>query len=160
MAQGEVIAEIYAPPLRRWLGISMLYGLGVLLIGLAVLRPPEIFGWIVFLLASGALALWSGEKMRQATAHGLRLTREALWETGGHKIIALDDVVDVDRGVFAFKPSNGFLLKARVPMARAWRPGLYWVVGRRLGVGGLTSRAQGKLMADTITMILAERRAG
>ncbi|WP_425038465.1 hypothetical protein [Primorskyibacter sp. S187A] len=154
----EVIAEMYAPPGRRWLGVGMLYGLGLLLLTLGALRPPDSVGWVVFLFATGALAIWGGEKMRQSTALGLRLTDDGLWDTSGRRIVSLDEIENVDRGVFAFKPSNGFLLKTRDPVGRSWRPGLYWTMGRRIGVGGVTSRAQAKLMSDTITMILAERR--
>ena len=155
----DVLAEMYAPPARRWVGISMLYGLGVLLVVLAVFRPPEDMLWMVFLLIAGVAALWFGEKTRQSTAHGLRLTNEGLWETGGRRIVALDDIQEVDRGIFAFKPSNGFLIITETVQDNAWRPGLYWIIGRRIGVGGVVSRAQSKMMADTITMILAERRA-
>ena len=155
----EVIAEMYAPPARRWLGLAMLYGLGLLLLFLALARPPQAPVWLLFLVVAGGAVLWGAEKMRQATAHGLRLTEEGLWETGGRRVVALDEIVEVDRGVFAFKPSNGFLLKTRSVQDRVWRPGLYWIMGRRVGVGGVTSRAQAKLMADTITMILAERRS-
>ncbi|MGX9354627.1 hypothetical protein ACS3SW_05545 [Roseobacteraceae bacterium S113] len=153
----DVIAEMYAPPARRWLGVGMVYGLGGLLLVLGFARPPSSVIWLGFLVFGGLFCLWGAEKMRQATSHGLRLTDEGLFETGGRRIVALEDISDVDRGVFAFKPSNGFLLKTHHPQERMWRPGLYWVSGRRIGIGGVTSRHQGKMMADTITMILAER---
>jgi len=158
--QDEIIAEMYAPPIRRWVGLIMLYVLGVLLILLGALRPPEAPGWMMFLFIVGAVALWFGEKMRNATAQGLRLTREGLWETGGRCVAAMDDIEEVDRGVFAFKPSSGFLIITKSVQDNAWRPGLYWTIGRRTGIGGVVSRAQSKLMADAIKMILAEARHG
>jgi hypothetical protein len=156
----EILAEMYAPPVRRWVGLTMLYGLGGLLVLLAFLRPPAQPGWLIFLFAAGIASLWFGEKMRQATAHGLRLTREGLWETGGRRVAALDDIQEVDRGLFAFKPSSGFLIITESVQDNAWRPGLYWIIGRRIGIGGVVSRAQSKLMADAISVLLAERRTG
>lgn len=156
----DVELEIYAPPARRWIGISTLYVLGILLVTLAIFRTPEDMGWTVFLLVMGVVSLWFAEKTRQATAHGLRLTPEGLWETGGRRIVALDDVQEVDRGLFAFKPSNGFLIVTESVQDNAWRPGLYWIIGRRIGVGGVVSRAQSKMMADTMSMMIAERKEG
>jgi len=67
------------------------------------------------------------------------------------------DIERVDRGVFAFKPSNGFLVRTREPSARAWRPGLWWRFGRRIGVGGVTSANQTKAMSEILAAMLAER---
>ena len=155
-APSDVIAEMYAPPARRWLGLGMLYLLGAMLIVLAFVHPPRGLSWLGFLIATGGFVLWGAERMRQATAVGIRLTDSALTETTGQVIIALEDIDAVDRGLFAFKPSNGFLIKARTRMTRVWRPGLYWVAGRYIGVGGVTSRAQAKLMSETISQKLEE----
>lgn len=155
-----IIAELYPPPARRWIGLGMLYGLGALLVILAAVRPPEAPGWILFLLAAGAAALWCAEKTRRATALGLRLTEQGLFDTSGRCIAAMGDIQEVDRGLFAFKPSNGFLLITESVQDNAWRPGLYWIIGRRIGVGGVVSRAQSKLMAEAITLTLARRREG
>lgn len=153
----EVLAEMYPPPARRWIGISMLYGLGALLVLLGILRPPEDAVWTIFLICVGVIALWAGEKTRQSTALGLRLTEDGLWDTGGRRIAAMEDIQEVDRGLFAFKPSNGFLIITESVQDNAWRPGLYWIIGRRIGIGGVVSRAQSKLMADTISLLLSER---
>jgi hypothetical protein len=65
----------------------------------------------------------------------------------------------VDRGTFAFKPSNGFLLRTETRQPRLWQPGLYWRTGRRIGVGGITRAAESKALADLIAIKLAERAA-
>lgn len=154
----ELIAEMHAPPARRFLAVAIFYVLGAFFIGLALFRPPAEIIWLVFLLVGGGASFWSAEKMRQSTAHGIRLTTEALWETGGRHIVSLEDIETVDRGMLAFKPSNGFLLTTKTKQERAWRPGLYWILGKKIGIGGVTSRGQAKLMADTITMTLIEQR--
>ena len=154
----DIIAELYPPPARRWIGVGMLYALGGLLIYLGIFQPPAALVWMIFLLVLGAMTLWFAEKTRQSTSHGLRLTEEGLFETNGRRIAALSDIEHVDRSVFAFKPSNGFLIITETVQDNAWRPGLYWIIGRRIGVGGVVSRAQSKMMADTMSMILAERK--
>ena len=156
----DIIAELYPPPARRWIGLGMLYGLGALLVILAIFRPPADMIWVIFLLVTGVVALWCAEKTRQSTSQGLRLTEDGLWDTSGRRIAALDDIQEVDRGLFAFKPSNGFLIITESVQDNAWRPGLYWIIGRRIGVGGVVSRAQSKLMADAISMVLAQRKVG
>jgi hypothetical protein len=65
----------------------------------------------------------------------------------------------VERGAFAFKPSNGFLVRLDKPLGRGWAPGLWWRLGRLLGVGGVTSASQSKAMAEILSLELA-RRAG
>jgi hypothetical protein len=38
---------------------------------------------------------------------------------------------------------------------RAWYPGLWWRMGRRVGIGGVTSAAQTKAMAEIIAAMIA-----
>jgi hypothetical protein len=42
-------------------------------------------------------------------------------------------------------------------MSRVYAPGLWWRAGRRVAVGGVTSRAEGKAVAELINVMLAER---
>ena len=63
----------------------------------------------------------------------------------------------VDRGLFAFKPSNGFVVVLSQGGWRGWAPGLWWRLGRRLGVGGVTSAAQAKAMAEILSIEIARR---
>jgi hypothetical protein len=74
-------------------------------------------------------------------------------------IAALGDIQSMDRGFFAFKPSNGFLLKLRRGAGgpRVWRPGLWWRMGGRIGIGGMTPGNQTKFMSDVLAAMMAER---
>ena len=72
-------------------------------------------------------------------------------------VAAWDDIARVERGAFALRPSNGFLLHLHAPGPRAWAPGLWWRLGRRLGVGGVTAAGQSKGMAEILTAMLVER---
>lgn len=154
----QVELRLAPSPGRRAFGLGVTYGLGGLLLYLALAAPPAPL-WQVFLILSGAGALWIGEKMRRATRGAVELTAEGLRDADGTVIARMEEIDELDRGIFAFKPSGGFLLRLRAPRApRAWRPGLWWRMGRRVGVGGMTSRGEARAMADLISLRLAKRR--
>ncbi|MCR9126786.1 MAG: hypothetical protein NXH82_11740 [Rhodobacteraceae bacterium] len=157
--QDDVLARVYASAPRRWLGVGMLTTVGTLVIYVALATPPEL-GWQLFLLATGAVSLWLADKMRRATMGAIELTETELRDETGQTIVAIADIESIDRGIFAFKPSNGFLIKTRAPGPRRWQPGLWWRTGRRLGVGGVTAAAQTKFMSEMISAILTQRDAG
>lgn len=152
----EVLAQVTASAGRRVLGIGMLAVLAILVIYVAMASPPAL-GWQVFLIALGVTALMIAQAMWKATQHTLELTRTELRDDTGHVLVLLEDVSSIDRGAFAFKPSNGFLLRLKKPYARDWRPGLWWRVSRRIGVGGMVPMRPTKFMAETIALLLAER---
>jgi hypothetical protein len=152
-----VIVTLRPAPARRGIALAMLYGLGALLVYLAISNPPASAAWLVFLLATGVGALVLGERVRRATAHAIELTETELCDTAGRRLCRVDEIERVDRGMFAFKPSNGFLLRLSAPGPFHWSPGLWWRIGRRIGVGGVTRAAQGKLVADILTVKLAQR---
>ncbi|MEM1073248.1 MAG: hypothetical protein AAF665_03405 [Pseudomonadota bacterium] len=155
----EVLARLAASGARRIMGIGMLAFLAILVLYVAVVSPPAL-GWQVFLVVLGSASLMIAQAMWKATAATLELTRAELRDDTGTVIVRLDDVESVDRGAFAFKPSNGFLLRLKSPHARAWRPGLWWRSSHRIGVGGMTPLPPAKHMADAIAVLLAERDGG
>ena len=154
--QEEVIARVSPSTGRRVLGIGMLSFLAVLVLYVAITTPPSL-GWQLFLVALGAAALMIANAMRKSTRQTLELTRQELRDDKGTLIVRLEDVVSIDRGAFAFKPSNGFLVRTRKSGPRAWNPGLWWRMGRRIGVGGVTSAHQAKFMVEILTAMLLER---
>lgn len=151
-----VLATITASPGRRILGIGSLYILSLMVIYVAIAQPPDL-GWQLFLFALGGGAIWIAELMRRATAFRLELTREELRDSSGAVLARVDEITGLDRGMFAFKPSNGFLLRLNKTKPRAWRPGLWWTLGSRIGVGGMTPAHQAKFMAEIIAALLVER---
>jgi hypothetical protein len=155
--ENEVLTVVRASAVRRGLGVGMLGLLGAILVYLAVTRPPAVPAWQGFLALVGLLALFGALAMWRATSEAVELTRAGLRSTSGEVIAPLEQIESVDRGVFAFKPSNGFILRLKSAAPGRWRPGLWWRLGRRVGVGGVTPGAQGKAMADTLTALLIER---
>ncbi|KIC42169.1 hypothetical protein RA27_01875 [Ruegeria sp. ANG-R] len=154
--QEEVLATVAASSPRRWTGVGMLVTVGVLVIYVALASPPQ-FGWQVFLLAAGAAAFWLAHRMWSATEDRIELTPSQLRTGSGQVICKVEDVEAVDRSVFAFKPSNGFLVKTHTPNSNNWAPGLWWRVGRRIGVGGMTAAAETKFMSEMLSAMLAEK---
>ena len=157
--QGEVLAVVSTSLGRRTLGVAALWFLACLLIYVAVFEDPA-FGWRLFLLGAGLGAGWIGERLRLATGSRLELTETELRDSNGTVLTRIDNVRSMERGMFAFKPSNGFLLNLHQPAQRAWRPGLWWRFGKRVGVGGMTAGSQTKIMAEMISAMIAQRTGG
>ncbi len=153
---GEVLAQVSASAPRRVMGVGMLMTVGAVLIYVALARPPSI-PWLLFLVVVGLGALWIAMRMWNATQHSLELTETELRCSDGTLIAKVDDIEAVDRGFFAFKPSNGFLIRTRTGADRRWYPGLWWRTGNRIGVGGVTPGGQSKAMSEILAAILAQR---
>jgi len=62
-------------------------------------------------------------------------------------------------GVFPPVLIDGMLYAVvlRSPARFKWVPGLYWRVGRRIGVGGATHPSQAKAMAELLASLLIDR---
>ncbi|WP_037307699.1 hypothetical protein [Ruegeria halocynthiae] len=154
--QQEVLATVKASTPRRWTGVGMLGVVGALVVYVAVAAPPEP-AWQVFLLVVGIAAFWLAHRMWHATSDWIELTDTEL-RTGAGQVIALvQDIEGVERGAFAFKPSNGFLVKTRSKGANSWAPGLWWRLGHRIGIGGMTAAAETKFMSEILSVMIADR---
>lgn len=143
----EVILSIRPSLGRRLLGTLSLAGLGAVMVPL-VLRASGIW-WLFFLIAS-VLVLLSAWRLWQGTNDCLELTRDELRTGSGRVLTKISNVVGVDRGAFAFKPSNGFLVTLEEPQVSGWQPGLFWQWRRLLGVGGVLPGGQSRAMAELI----------
>ncbi len=155
-SEEEVLATVAASGGRRMLGLGMLVALAVLVIYVAVSRPPSL-GWQLFLIAMGSGSLMIANAMRKSTRNRLELTRRELRDDAGTVLVRIEDITSIDRGAFAFKPSNGFVLRLKKAYPKAWRPGLWWRASTRIGVGGMTPMRETKYMAEMIALMLADR---
>lgn len=153
----DILAKLDPTGPRRYVGVGMLLVLGGLLLYLAFVQPPASLGWQALLIGLGLFALWLSHRMLLATTRQLFLTRDALIDSEGRVLVRVDEIEAIDRGMFALKPSNGFMLRLKNPAPREWHPGLWWRIGRRLAVGGVTPGSQSRPMADIISMMIAER---
>ncbi len=157
MAEPLHILRPSAP--RRTFGLIVQLMLGGILLWLAVFHPPASLFWRLFLIALGLGALILGQRGWRGSADALVLDAEGLRMADGTPVAPLDNIASVDRTLFSFKPSNGFLIRLRTPIGRAWVPGMWWRIGCRVGIGGVTSGADTKIVADALSFMVAERDA-
>lgn len=148
--QRQILARLEASTPRRVLGGTTLAGMGVFLASLAVAWPPEALVARVALFALAVLSLWAAWRLWHATRQVLELDENELREAGGRVLARIDDIEGIARGAFAIKPSNGFTLRLASSGGFAWAPGLWWRMGRQLGIGGVTGAQQTKMMAEAI----------
>ena len=156
----EVLAEITPNAARRGAAVGMAGGLGALILLLVVSRPQGALGPTVFLVLMALASLWLAGRIWRSSGRTIELTRSELREVDGRVLVRLEDLAKVDRGLFAFKPAGGFLLKTKTPLGRVYAPGLWWRLGRTVAVGGTTKRAQAKEVADLMTVMIIERDGG
>lgn len=154
--QSDVIAVIEASAFRRWMAVATLVGMSMLMIYTGIQTGASTI-LSICALTCGAFALVVAVQLYQATRHRVELTGEGLRDSSGILIATLDEIASLDRGFLAFKPSNGFVLKTRAPNARTWRPGLWWRIGRQVGVGGVVPGHQARFMADRVAELLSAR---
>ncbi|PWR03171.1 hypothetical protein DKT77_08125 [Meridianimarinicoccus roseus] len=155
--ESGILCTLTPSPARRGIAVLCLSAVAALLLWVAVTSPPNDLGWLAFTVGTGAFMLWCAWQLWAATARRIVLTREGLFDSSGACLARIDDIANVDRGVFAFKPSGGFAIVLKTPLGRDWAPGLWWRFGRRLGIGGVTPNAQGKVLAEAITLMLMEK---
>jgi hypothetical protein len=153
--ENGIYAVVQASPARRIVAYGVQFGLGALVIYTTLVQPPAVH-WMIFMLVFGVLMLWQAERLRRATHLIVELTDTELRDSSGTVLARIDEIRSVERGVFAFKPSNGFTLVLNNKKPRAWLPGLWWRFGRRVGVGGVTNAGQSKFMAERISMMIKD----
>jgi hypothetical protein len=149
MQEDEVLAVLEASPIRRGIGVATLVAMAALLFYSAATTGSGPL-WQAIAVVLGAASLWTADLFRRAAAGRVELTEAGLRDSNGDIIVSIGDIVRLDRGAFAFKPSNGFTIRTRTADTRVWRPGLWWRFGTRIGIGGVAPRAQVRVMADLL----------
>ena len=155
----EILVKLEVAQGRRMFGVLSIAALGMTLLYIAAVYPPAMIPALFALILVGALFIWAGYRLYRSTDNTILLTREAITTQSGHVLCRLEDIAKVDRGFFAFKPSNGFLVLLKERGQRSWSPGMWWHLGKHLGIGGVTSPRQSKEMVSIIQIILAEMKA-
>ncbi|MDE2912703.1 MAG: hypothetical protein OXL68_07245 [Paracoccaceae bacterium] len=156
----ESIAELRPSSARRWLGVIALAALGTILTIHGLSSPdrgPVVAGLSVVL---GIGFLWQSWRHLESTRSHIVLTRIGLFDGTGDRVCSVDNIVSIDRSLFAFKPTNGFLIRLRSSETPRWVPGLYWRVGRRVGIGGATRSHEAKVMAERLDGLIRDRTDG
>lgn len=154
----NVICRMAPSPARRLFALFVLYALAGIVLWLTLTLATGLV-WQLPLLAFAGGTLWIAEKMRRATRLWLDVTEMEVRDASGAVLARIDEIENVERGLFAFKPANGFLLVLKERQPRHWAPGLWWRSGRRVGVGGVTSRSEARMMAEQIALLVNRARA-
>lgn len=154
----DVLIAITASQARRWLGVAALFALGILF--LTLVFEPTGGVWRFVFLGFGALAFFAADRLRYYTNDTIELTREEIRTRSGRHLAFVANVKAVERGAFAFKPSNGFLVRLNESEGRGWAPGLWWQRGRLLGVGGVIPGGQSRAMAEILAALVHEQASG
>ncbi|QIE57044.1 hypothetical protein G5B40_17320 [Pikeienuella piscinae] len=149
--------EIARPEALRWMLFVALIVLAVACgaVGSASFSSSPLTAGFMALSTIGLLLL--GRALFLTDAARLIFDGERLVDDSGAEICRLDEIERIERGFAFFKPSSGFVLKLTEPRPRGWSPGLWWRLGRRVGVGGATPSRAGRHMADALSGALAMR---
>jgi len=141
---------------RRVFMLVAFLALGTLLVALGLGEAPLPFGWRVALVGLGGVVLAFLPFVWRTTGLAVKLIGDRIEDSRGRVICELAQIEAVERGAFAFKPSNGFLLRLKTAHPRAWAPGIWWRFGRKVGVGGVLPAGQTKFMADMVSVWISE----
>ncbi|GGE00297.1 hypothetical protein SAMN05421774_101206 [Gemmobacter megaterium] len=155
----HILLRLKPSPIRRVTGVAMLVAFGAMAALAGLEMPADRMPLRIGLPLVGMALLWMAWRTWQATARGLELTPRALREgDGGRVLVELADIVSVDNSAIAlFKPAGGFVITLSRPAPVGWAPGLWWRLGRRLGVGGTTARVEAKAMAAMLSELVRRR---
>ena len=149
---GEILGAIVPSLFRRWLAFAAIVVSGGVLIYAGIGDTTTGLIWKLLLIGGGAALIVLADRLRRATSVAIEFTADGLRESTGRVLCTFDDIEKVERGAFAFKPSNGLLVRLKTPADAAWAPGLWWRYGRKIGIGGVTSAGQSKAMSDMIAL--------
>ena len=154
----KVLITVTPALARRILGAGAAAGLGILLVWLGF-SVPNALGMQLFQLGLGGVALAFAVYLWRVSATALELTTLELRERAGRVLTPVSEITKVERGMFAFKPSNGLLVVTRHKSQSAYVPGIWWRIGRWIGIGGLTNAGQSKAMGDVLAVLLKRQNA-
>ena len=152
------ICKISASVARRAFGIAMLAALGAMFIWIGFVSVKSNIFTAATLGVLGIASFWCASVVLSATSASILLLRRGLVTSDNIVVAELDNIKAVERGLFALKPSSGFVILLKRPMPLVWKPGLWWRFGRRIGVGGATTAAEGKIMAEAIQALMSGQK--
>lgn len=155
----KVLARLDPSAPRRFIGVAVQLALAATLIGLAISFPRDQMGARIVMLVLGICVTYGSFLTWRATQNGLVLTQDSLSDDSGRVLAKISNIREVSRGAFALKPSHGFSLVLFKGMEFAWVPGIWWRIGTRVGIGGVTPSQPARFMAETLSGLIAVRDA-
>lgn len=156
-ASAPVLLTLEMSQLRRFLVVLALMLVAAGLVNAGVMREGVDPVSRVVIAIVALVAVVTAWQVWTATAISIELTENGLRQSDGRQICSFDEVADISRGLAVTRPANGFALLLRERRPFAWVPGLWWRMGRKVGVGGMTSKMRTRMMAEAIEGLLARR---
>lgn len=154
--ENGVYARIGVAPARFYFAFAVQVMLGLVLLYMAYVSPAGVIGKLL-IMALGVVILVQANRLRLSWHCEILLTDAGLVTQDGVMLAPLDQIKEVSRGAFAFKPSNGFSVALTENLGILWVPGLWWRIGKRVGIGGVTSAGAAKFMAEQLSLQIATR---
>lgn len=155
----EVIFQLHPSPVRRYLGVASLALVSAVALRLG-LESEASDGGRMLLMLIGALGFYANYRFWKSTHDGLELTPTELRETGGRRVMAVADIRAIERELFGvIRPTNGFVIAHHGRYPSGFKPGLWWRIGGRVGIGGLTPSGEGKAMAELLLSLVDRQMA-
>ena len=152
MDDDEILLSIGPSRARRMFAVFCFAALAFVLVGLLLQGDPNLL-WQAIFLAAAMVSVYGAIRLYKGTDDEIELTRTELRTRSGRHLTTVENVKAVERGPFAFKPSNGFLVRLKQPSGRGWAPGLYWQRGRYLGIGGAINAGNTRAMAEILSAL-------
>lgn len=156
----DVILKIQPTYSRRLFGMAILSIAAFVMFSFAFVETSQSALLKLILFLMGYAFLWQVVTTILMKNAALILSRDGLFDEQGRLVCALSNIAEIDKGVFSFKPSNGFLIRLHHSNGINWTPGLYWCVGKRIGIGGALNPSQTKELADKLLLLQQEASLG
>ncbi len=150
------IVKIQPSASRRFFSIFILCLSAGVMIYFAITDPAQSIVLKLILLSLAGIFLWQVQANLRFPNAALLLKRDGLYDDQCEIICSLSNIALVDRGWFSIKPSNGFLLRLHEKASIKWLPGVYWRIGKRMGVGGAINPTQTKEFSDKLLLLQQE----
>lgn len=146
-----IYAKVTVSGARFQFAFLVQIALGLLLIYMAFISPAGIVAKAL-IVVMGVAMLFQANRLRASANREIWLTDAGIVTNDGLVLAEMDQVLNVSRGSFAMKPSNGFSVTLRDKHSALWVPGLWWRFGKQLGIGGVTGAGAAKFMAEQLAL--------
>ena len=156
----HVLVRVSASAFRRWSALGLLIVFAIIMVQIAVELPSDRLAAKAGLTAMGALLIFQAVRVWSNSRFSLELTPEGLrWTKTGEYLARIEEIEDVNTSIIALRPATGFLVILRSASAPRSAPGMWWRVGKRIGVGGVTPKYEAKAMAEMLREMTRARMA-
>ncbi|MEM8754696.1 MAG: hypothetical protein AAGF90_17120, partial [Pseudomonadota bacterium] len=110
---GELVFTVRRPEWLRWTIIGGVVVLAALTFSIALRASAEAPAVLVSASVFAGALIWFGHALWRAPARAVTFDGATLRDDAGEILCTLEEIVEVERGLTLYKPSNGFALKVK-----------------------------------------------